>query len=105
MSDSLPPYQLHAVGRFPEQLDRLRATAEQRQVRALMIDVGRQMLDQLRTRPREWGDPYSNYRGLNAVGYGRTTIEAGIRVEYAVHDAERLVWISALRALPGSPFA
>jgi hypothetical protein len=70
-----------------------------------MIEVIRKIKENLESRPREWGDPYTNYRGLKAVGYGRTILPARLRIEYTVHEVEPLVWISSIKPLPGSPFA
>ena len=64
----------------------------------------RQITSNLETRPREWGDPYTNFRNLNAVGFGRTILPSKIRVQYVVHDTEPLVWITSIRPLMGSPF-
>ena len=100
-----PRFSLQGVGRFPVHLDGLVARAEQRGLRSLLIEVLRQVSDNLERNPREWGDPYMNYRGLKAVGYGKLILPARIRVEYAVHNSEPLVWISAIGALIESPFA
>jgi hypothetical protein len=62
-------------------------------------------MQNLETCPREWGDPYHNYRELQAVGYGKTIPSAELRIEYAVHVSEPLVWLSEVRPLSGSPFA
>jgi hypothetical protein len=105
VSPDAPRFTVEGAGRFPTQLDRLIVIAQQRGLRTLLIEVLRQTLENLETRPRDWGDPYINYRGLNAVGYGRTILPAQLRVEYAVHNTEPLVWLSALIPLPGSPFA
>ena len=68
--------------------------AVQRKLQPLLLEVVRQMIVNLETTPREWGDPYINYRALKAVGYGKTIAAAGLRIGYAVHDTERIVWIS-----------
>ena len=105
MNPDSPNYRLGAIGQFKGQLDGLLELAESRDLQSLLLEVIREMSDRLRRDPREWGDPYRNYRGLHAVGYGRTIQEAGIRIEYAVHDTESIVWVFSIRALPGSPLA
>jgi hypothetical protein len=62
------------------------------------------MMENLETQPKEWGDPYINYRGLNAIAYGKTILPAQLRIEYTVHNSEPIVWISAIIPLPESPF-
>ncbi len=105
MIPETPRYIVQGAGQFHVQFDRLIHLAEQRNLRPVLIDGLRHILENLETRPQEWGDPYSNYRGLHAVAYGRTVVTAGLRVEYTVHESKRLVWITAMRPLPGSPFA
>lgn len=105
MNPGGPRFTISGVGRFPAQLNRLLATAEQRGLRTLLIEVLREVFENLETRPRDWGDPYKNYRGLKAVGYGRTLFPTWIHVEYAVHETEPLVWLSGIRSLSDSPFA
>lgn len=105
MNPTPPRFTVQTVGRFPAQLDRLIETARQRGLRTLLAEALREIVEHLQTRPREWGDPYTNYRGLNAVGYEQTILPAGLRVKYAVHETEPVVWLSMIRPLSGSPFA
>lgn len=98
-------FRVELAGQARAHLERLTASAEQRGLRPLLLEVLRQVIENLEARPREWGDPYIYYRALNAVGYGRTILPARLRVGYAVHDTEPLIWISAVVPLPGSPFA
>lgn len=105
MTPGAPRFTVRGVGQFPPQLEQLITLAEERGLRPLLADILRQIVENLQTRPREWGDPYRNYRGMHAVGYGRSILPAAIRIEYAVHETEPLVWISSIRATAGSPFA
>jgi hypothetical protein len=105
MSSAQPRFAVHGVGRFSEQFDGLVKIAEDRGLRRLLAEVLQDILENLETQPRDWGDPYVNYRALNAVGYGRSIQSPGIRVEYTVHDSEANVWITSITALSGSPFA
>src|SRR5262249_9185604 len=84
------------VGKAVDQFEQLTTRAEQLGLGELLATVYAQIIQTLETRPREWGDPYTNYRGLNATGYGATLLPAGIRVEYAVHNTNPFVWISKL---------
>jgi hypothetical protein len=93
------------VGQFSGQLDRLLRVAEERGPQAVLLDILREVRDEVQRHPREWGDPYTNLRALNVVRYGRPLLPSAIRVEYAVHNEKPFVWLSAIWALPGSPFA
>jgi hypothetical protein len=99
------PFAVYGVGLFRQQIEGLLRIADQRGLRALLLGALREMRERLQSNPREWGDPYKNYPSLNAVRYGRTILPAQLRVSYSVHDTERIVWISSLRALHDSPFA
>ena len=102
---SAPLDTVRGAGRFPTQFERLIAVAEQRGLGALLNEVFRQIWENLSARPLEWGDPYRDFDAMGAVGYGRSILPARIRVEYAVHRTEPIVWISSIKALAGSPFA
>ncbi|MBP3957757.1 hypothetical protein J8F10_21100 [Gemmata sp. G18] len=105
MSPESPRFSVGLVGKAVEQLEQLTARAEQLDLRALLAAVYWQIIQSLETRPREWGDPFHNYRALDATSYSRAILPAGISVEYAVHNTKPLVWISKLIVLEGSPFA
>ena len=78
--------------------------AKQRNLQPLLLEVVRQMMQNLETSPREWGDPYRNFRALQTVRYGKTIMAAGLRITHVVHDTEPIVWITSIRPLFGSPF-
>jgi hypothetical protein len=63
----------------------------------------REVERQLRTRPREWGDPTHNFHGLAMVGYQRYTPVFIVR--YAVHQTHPLVFVREVVLTPGSPLA
>lgn len=105
MNPSPQRFKVEMLGQAGPDMARLAGRAEEVGLRELYLDVLRLILECLETQPREWGDPYENYRGLNAVRYGRTVLPANIRVKYTVHNTEPLVWITSIVALPGSPFA
>ncbi len=93
------------VGKGHAHLEQLTARAELLDLRELLATVYRQIIETLQTRPREWGDPAHNYRGLDATGYQRAILPAGLWVEYAVHNTDSVVWISKIIVLEDSPFA
>jgi len=97
-------FRIELAGQAHAHINRLVTRAEQRGLRPLLLEVLRHLMENLETRPRDWGDPYINYHTLNAVGYGRTIVRAGLRVGYAVHETEPVVWVTAVKVLFGSPF-
>jgi len=60
-------YRVELVGQAGHHLELLTTVAEQRGLRELLKEVLNEILIHLETHPFEWGDPYTNYRGLNAV--------------------------------------
>jgi hypothetical protein len=105
MTPDSPRFTVGLVGTAVEQFERLTTRAERLDLRGLLADVYRNIIQALETRPRDWGDPFLNYRGLNATGYQRGIFPAGLWLEYAVHNTDAVVWISKLVVLEGSPFA
>ena|SRR6266540_4243043 len=105
MNPASPRFTVGLVGKAVEQFEQLTARAEQRDLRELLSAVFRHVIQTLETSPREWGDPFRNYHGLNATGYQRAILPARLWIEYAVHNVDPVVWISRLIALEGSLFA
>lgn len=97
-------FTVHLAGQARSEVEGLAAIAANRGLRPVFAEILRMMMANLETQPREWGDPYNNYPTLNAVSYERTVLPALVRVGYAVHNTEPLVWISTLRTIMGSPF-
>jgi hypothetical protein len=97
-------YRVEVVGQARDQLELITTIAEQRGLRKLLRDVLQATLSNLETRPSEWGDPYINYRGLNAVGYEVTLVTSRLRIAYTVHNTQPLVLISRIIPLSDSPF-
>jgi hypothetical protein len=89
MSPESPRFSINLIGRAARQFERLAARAEERNLRGLLAALFRQIVQTLETRPREWGDPYCNYRGLSATGYGVTLHSGRLRIAYAVHTRNR----------------
>jgi hypothetical protein len=80
MSASSEKIVVRLGGKAATHSQRLKGIAQERKLEPLLQEVFVQMMANLETRPREWGDPYRNYRSLNAVGYGKTILEAGLRI-------------------------
>ena len=104
MTPESPRFAVALVGRVSNDLERLATWAERHDLRMLLTESLRQIIENLETQPREWGDPYFNFRALDAVAYGKTIAYADLRIVYAVHNTEPLVWLSVVRPLPESPF-
>ena len=104
MNNAPEMFTVRFAGFALSQLQRLRTIAKQRNLQPLLLEVVRQMMQNLETSPREWGDPYRNFRALQTVRYGKTIMAAGLRITYVVHDTEPIVWITSIRPLFGSPF-
>ena len=104
MNERSKQYRVELAGQGDSHLRKLVVVAEQRNLVPVLLEVMSQVIENLEKNPREWGDPYNNYPALGAVGYGKTILSAGLRIGYAVHDTERIVWITSFRPLFGSPF-
>lgn len=74
-----------------DQFEQLAARAEQLGTGPFLAAVYQHVIDTLQTRPRKRGDPYHNYRVLNATGYAVAILSAGLGVEYAVHNTAPVV--------------
>ena len=48
---------------------------------------------ELRTRPREWGDPVWNRPGLQLVEYARVNFPDRLQVSYLVHETAPVVFV------------
>ncbi len=105
MNPAPSQFRVDFIGEAVGQLDDLTARAEQLGLRDALALAYRLIIGTLKTRPREWGDPFRNYRGLNTTAYQHAVTPAGICVVYAVHNVEPVVWIYQLVVLKGSPFA
>jgi hypothetical protein len=97
-------FTVELVGKARAEFDGLAALADRFELRRMLSQVVREIPENLERQPQEWGDPYSNFPALNAIGYGKTMTPTRLRITYSVHNTERLVWASGIRALEGSPF-
>jgi hypothetical protein len=87
-------------------LDRLREwglTAARLGLLTRYLAALREAEQQLRTRPREWGDPLYEFHNLSAMAYQRYTPLLVFR--YAVHLTQPFVFVREVVLAPGSPLA
>jgi hypothetical protein len=78
------------------------------QRRASIFGVSRRLrealkviLNRLKTDAREWGEPQFTMKGMRTVV--RSAMHDGIRVSYAVHEDQPVVFIRHIRAAVGHP--
>ena len=88
---------------FRTQVLELRRRAEALGIAPLFFARLKEIVQQLEIDPVGWGDP--EYRTKLEGGRVFHAILAPLIVRYAVFDARRLVFITELQALPGSPLA
>jgi hypothetical protein len=101
MSEPAPP--LYRVDRLPIVLAAIRSLGKRAVrlgVRQVFIESLKRIINDLGATPLQWGDP--EYHTVHEGG----TVFHGIRfplfVRYAVYEAERIVVIIEVTALPGS---
>jgi hypothetical protein len=58
---------------------------------------------ELRTNPREWGDPIRNHPNLKLVEYAHTNAADRFRVYYLVHDDQSVVFVREIVLIEGNP--
>ena len=101
MSTSEAPFDLEETQQARQQLWTLASTAAARGVLREYVAAVTDAVQQLRTRPLEWGDP--DYRTRKQGGYVCHGLSGPLIVTYVVFEAERYVCILRVRALPSSP--
>ncbi len=101
--DPAPPYEL---GMSQHLRDRIRQWSDRAETLGFAgafdaaID---QILDHLRTRPREWGEPSHHLRGLQMTAFRK--MYDRLLVIYSVHDRIPMVAIWNIIPTAGHPFA
>jgi hypothetical protein len=58
---------------------------------------------ELRTHPREWGDPIRNHPNLKLVEYAHANAADHFRVFYLVHDTAAVVFVTEIVLIEGNP--
>src|SRR5437016_1466645 len=98
-----PPFRVTVTPPCREQIKTLTRRAKQaglgEEFKQALLDVEQHPLHE----PREWGDPYHNVPGLNAVSYARALPGLRIRVDYLVHNQQPVVILAAIRPITDSP--
>jgi hypothetical protein len=95
-----PEYQVDRVPQVDEQIQALAKKAVTRSAKQQLVAALKTALEQLRTRPLDWGDPERRTRKKGGViCHGICT---PIFVRYVVFEAERVVMILTVDPLPGS---
>lgn len=99
----MPKHDNHyTVDRVPsvnEQIRELVAKASAFGIRQAVLDALNAIVDELGTRPLEWGDP--EYRTLKEGGWSCHGIRVPLIAHYVVFEAERVVMILKIKSLPG----
>lgn len=99
--DPAPPFEFEPSGAIKERLRRLLERAEALGVRPAVATAIREIVDLLRSQPREWGDPLRHFRNA------QTTQFAGhhrkFRCVYSVHDRVPIVFLTGIYPMPGNP--
>jgi hypothetical protein len=62
-----------------------------------------EIMEELRMRPREWGEPFRNLRGFQMTA--RLAVHRKLRVVFSVHDRVPLVVLWSLTPAGGHPLA
>ncbi|MBI3821984.1 MAG: hypothetical protein HY289_04805 [Planctomycetes bacterium] len=85
------------------QLRSLADKARARRIHHAYTDALREMLNELQTRPLEWGDPEYHMKHPSGIVYHGTAWP--ILVRYAVYQNEKIVMIFEIRPRYDSPLA
>jgi hypothetical protein len=84
------------------QLKALHARAVRQGRGADLLSALRRIDDRLHSDPRLFGEPKYHYRALKLTL--RVGIDPPLVVHYTVHDEQPLVFVKAIRSLPGQGF-
>ena len=77
MNPGPPRFTVGLVEKAREQFAQRGEKAKQLGLQKILGAAFRRIIDALETEPREWGDPDTSHRGLNATGYHKAIISAG----------------------------
>ena len=101
--DSASRFQLSIMPSCRARIQFLAARAKSIGYGVRFAEILTSIRSQLDTNPRAWGDPNFRFHGLNLVSYLR--VEEGLRIVYAVHETNPVVFLRELEPLPGHPLA
>jgi len=103
MSEKKPGYKVDFLPAVKESMFHLAARAAAIGIHEEYVRATRSIIEQLQTRPIEWGDPeWSTRKPGGRVYHG---ISEPLIVQYVVFEAERYVCIRSINPLPHSPLA
>ncbi len=95
------PYRVDPVGTAKQQMVDLIARATALGQRQEVLTALKSIIDELETRPLEWGDPeHRTHQEGGRVYHG---IAKPLIARYAAFEAEKVVFLFDVRALPHSP--
>jgi hypothetical protein len=101
--DPPPPFDLdisEAIREYIREMGRrARRAGIGPELRASVAEV----MENLRIRPREWGEPFNNLRGFQMTA--RLAVHRKLRVVWSVHDRIPLVVLWSLSPTTGHPLA
>jgi hypothetical protein len=95
-----PAYQVERAPQVPEQIRALAAKAGSAGMKQELVETLKTIVHHLETEPRVWGDP--EYRTRKTGGWVCHGILWPLHVHFVVYEAERVVFVLEIKALPGS---
>ncbi len=96
-------YRVEPTGPAKEQMRELIAKPPAGSELQQVVDALKAIVSQLETRPQDWGDPeYQTRKEGGMVCHG---IQPPLFVRYVVFEAEKVVCLLQVKALPGSSLA
>jgi hypothetical protein len=101
--DPPPPFDLDMSAATRERIDVLGERAAQLGIAGQFWWAIDEIMEELRTRPRDWGEPFRNLSGFQMTA--RLAVHRKLRVVFSVHDRIPLVVLWSLSPTTGHPLA
>lgn len=101
VSPQAPFYRVLPAASGRQEMRQLGERAHALGIRQRYLDAFRQIEQNLRSDPLNWGDPLYTLRHLNLAVYHRC--HDLVCVTYAVNQTHRVVWITHAIPMPGFP--
>jgi len=98
-----PPFRLAFSGAIGDELRRLAERAAALGIGPRFAAALTEIRERLQSDPLTWGDPLYRLHNLGVVVCRRLTDR--LLVEYAVHEAQRVVWLTAVLPVFGHPLS
>ena len=99
--DPPPPFDVDMSVVMRERIDEYGRRAAELGVAGRFWSSVDQIMEELRMRPREWGEPFTNLRGFQMTA--RLAVYKKLRVVWSVHDRIPLVVLWSLSPTTGHP--